>query len=206
MRTRDAESVLVTGASGFIGQHLVRRLIERGDRVSCLVRATSRIDELRSSGAQLIVGDATDRAGIERALAESQASVVFHLAGSGEGGADGRFRTRERWRRRIRRGCLCRPRRAAGVDRGVLAGRGGALRRRPTSRGRRFAGTRFRLRSQQTGGRAGRGQVCRRQCRSLSCVRRSSSAPATEACWKCSGRSRDGAFTSCPAGASDDSR
>ena len=73
--------MLVTGASGFIGRHLVRRLIERGDRVSCLVRATSRIDELRSSGAQPIVGDATDRAGIERALAESQAVVVFHLAG-----------------------------------------------------------------------------------------------------------------------------
>jgi len=81
MKTRDAESVLVTGASGFIGQHLVRRLIERGDRVSCLVRATSRIDELRSSGAQLIVGDVTDRAGIGRALAESRADVVFHLAG-----------------------------------------------------------------------------------------------------------------------------
>lgn len=81
METRDAESVLVTGASGFIGQHLVRRLIKRGDRVSCLVRATSRIDELRSSGARLIVADATDRAGIERALAESEANVVFHLAG-----------------------------------------------------------------------------------------------------------------------------
>src|SRR4030067_2961892 len=81
MKTRDAESVLVTGASGFIGQHLVRRRIERGDRVSCLGRAASRIDVLRSSGAQLIVVDATDRAGMERALAESQAYVVFHLAG-----------------------------------------------------------------------------------------------------------------------------
>jgi len=45
------------------------------------VRATSRVDDLRSSGAQLIVGDVTDRAGMERALAESRAGVVFHLAG-----------------------------------------------------------------------------------------------------------------------------
>jgi nucleoside-diphosphate-sugar epimerase len=79
--TRDPASVLVTGASGFIGRHLVRRLVERGDRVSCLVRATSHIDELRSSGVQFIVGDATDRTGINRALAQSQAGVVFHLAG-----------------------------------------------------------------------------------------------------------------------------
>ena len=81
MKIRDAESVLVTGASGFIGQHLVRRLIERGDRVSCLVRATSRIDELRSAGAQLITGEVTDGGDIGSALAESQADVVFHLAG-----------------------------------------------------------------------------------------------------------------------------
>ena len=58
MKIREAESVLVTGASGFIGQHLVRRLIERGDRVSCLVRATSRFDELRPTGARLITGRA----------------------------------------------------------------------------------------------------------------------------------------------------
>jgi dihydroflavonol-4-reductase len=81
MTNRVPQSVLVTGASGFIGQHLVRRLIERGDRVSCLVRAASRVDELKSVGAGLFIGDVTDRAGIERALAVSQAGIVFHLAG-----------------------------------------------------------------------------------------------------------------------------
>ena len=81
MNTREKSPVLVTGASGFIGRHLVFRLIERGARVSCLVRAASPADELRSAGARLIVGEATDRASMDRALAESQASVVYHLAG-----------------------------------------------------------------------------------------------------------------------------
>ena len=81
MKAIPTQPVLVTGASGFIGRHLVRRMIERGCRVSCLVRATSRIDELRLMGAQLVTGDLTDRAGIERALEASQAGVVFHLAG-----------------------------------------------------------------------------------------------------------------------------
>ena len=81
MNNRVPQSVLVTGASGFIGRHLVRRLMERGDRVFCLVRATSRIDQLWSAGAHLITGDVTDQGGIERALAMSQADIVFHLAG-----------------------------------------------------------------------------------------------------------------------------
>jgi nucleoside-diphosphate-sugar epimerase len=75
------QSVLVTGGSGFIGSHLVRRLTERGCQVSCLVRATSRVEELRATGARLIVCDIADRAGIARAIAAANARVVFHLAG-----------------------------------------------------------------------------------------------------------------------------
>ncbi len=75
------QPVLVTGASGFIGARLARRLIEGHCRVSCLVRANSRIDELRTTNAQLLTGDVTDRGSVERALATSQARTVFHLAG-----------------------------------------------------------------------------------------------------------------------------
>jgi len=75
------QTVLVTGASGFIGAHLVRRLVERGSRVACLVRATSRVDALRAAGAELHVCDVDDRAGVSRVLAASQVGVVFHVAG-----------------------------------------------------------------------------------------------------------------------------
>jgi nucleoside-diphosphate-sugar epimerase len=75
------QAVLVTGGSGFIGGHLVRRLTGRGCQVSCLVRATSRVDELREAGARLIVCDIADREGIAAAIAASNARVVFHLAG-----------------------------------------------------------------------------------------------------------------------------
>ncbi len=44
------QSVLVTGASGFIGGHLVRRLTARGCHVSCLVRATSRVERTAGGG------------------------------------------------------------------------------------------------------------------------------------------------------------
>ena len=81
MKAGAPQPVLVTGASGFIGRHLVQRMIERGCRVSCLVRATSRIDGLRSAGVQLITGDVTDRVGMGRALEVSQAGIVLHLAG-----------------------------------------------------------------------------------------------------------------------------
>ena len=76
-----SQSVLVTGASGFIGGHLVRRLTARGCRVSCVVRAASLVDELQLAGAELVACDIADRNGLARAIAASNARVVFHLAG-----------------------------------------------------------------------------------------------------------------------------
>ncbi len=77
----DAKPILVTGATGFIGNRLARRLIEQGHRVSCLVRADSRTEELRAAGAQLVCGDATEAASVQKAVDESRAGTVFHVAG-----------------------------------------------------------------------------------------------------------------------------
>ena len=73
--------ILVTGASGFIGGRVVRRLVAIHSNVSCLVRASSRIDALKGLEVQLIAGDVTDQAHVEAALDQSQAAIVLHLAG-----------------------------------------------------------------------------------------------------------------------------
>jgi dihydroflavonol-4-reductase len=71
--------VLVTGASGFIGTHLVAALAARGDEVTCLVRLTSRVDALRELGVRLAFGDVSDRNSLSAAVAGQ--SIVYHVAG-----------------------------------------------------------------------------------------------------------------------------
>ncbi|NLF07179.1 MAG: NAD-dependent epimerase/dehydratase family protein, partial [Pirellulaceae bacterium] len=71
--------VLVTGASGFVGTHLVEALAERGDEVTCLVRKSSRLGTLRRLKFQLVYGDVTDRDSLAPAVAGRQ--IVYHIAG-----------------------------------------------------------------------------------------------------------------------------
>jgi CDP-glucose 4,6-dehydratase len=74
----------VTGATGLLGGHLTRALLERGAQVVCLVRdwvPQSRLmrDGLIERVAQ-VRGDVRDRAALERILAEYEIDTVFHLA------------------------------------------------------------------------------------------------------------------------------
>lgn len=72
--------ILVTGASGFIGLALVRRLLARGDRVRAFVRSTSPIAALRRAGAELAPGELESGASLAAALEGCEA--VVHLAGA----------------------------------------------------------------------------------------------------------------------------
>ena len=62
-----ADTCLVTGASGFVGGHLVERLLDDGHRVRCLVRTTSDVSLLERVGAELAYGDLTDAGSVSRA-------------------------------------------------------------------------------------------------------------------------------------------
>lgn len=68
--------VLVTGASGFVGAHLMRQLEQQGLEAVGMVRMRS-----QSPGTRAVVGDLADAASLTGALRHVQPTHVFHLAG-----------------------------------------------------------------------------------------------------------------------------
>jgi dihydroflavonol-4-reductase len=72
-------TVLVTGASGLIGSHVTRLLVERGDHVRATVRARSKLDNLAGLDVEHVTGDILDRRAVRRALKD--VDRVFHIAG-----------------------------------------------------------------------------------------------------------------------------
>ncbi len=71
-------TVLVTGATGFIGTHLVRKLVADGYTVRALVRPSSQVSALESIGVERVYGDLSDRAAMEQAVRDCR--TVYHLA------------------------------------------------------------------------------------------------------------------------------
>ena len=71
--------VFVTGGAGFIGLAVVRRLVERGDRVMAVVRDPDRATELTDLGVETRAGDLTRTAAIVDAMRGTDAAI--HIAG-----------------------------------------------------------------------------------------------------------------------------
>jgi dihydroflavonol-4-reductase len=69
---------LVTGATGFVGSAVARALVGSGWKVRALVRAGSDRGNLQGLPLEIAAGDLTDRASLDRALADCTA--VFHVA------------------------------------------------------------------------------------------------------------------------------
>ncbi len=106
---------LVTGATGLVGSHVTRLLVERGDRVRVTVRAGSRVEQLDGLELEQVRADVLDRASVRRAL--RGVTRVFHVAGltSLRGGADTLFRINVDGTRIVLEEAL-----RAGVERAVL--------------------------------------------------------------------------------------
>ena len=75
--------ILLTGATGYIGGRLLRRLEEGGRSVRCLVRRSSRLGAV-GSDTEVIEGDCLDEASLDRALAGVHCAyyLVHSMAGT----------------------------------------------------------------------------------------------------------------------------
>jgi len=71
--------VIVTGANGFLGSWVTKKLIEDGHAVSVLVRKNSDLTELKNLNCQYLYGDVTDADSLQTAFKNTE--YVFHLAG-----------------------------------------------------------------------------------------------------------------------------
>ena len=71
-------TTLVTGASGFLGSHVARQLVARGENVRVLLRASSNNRAIADLPLEYVTGDLRDAASLARALAG--ATRVFHVA------------------------------------------------------------------------------------------------------------------------------
>jgi predicted dehydrogenase/nucleoside-diphosphate-sugar epimerase len=77
--------VLVTGASGFIGRNLVRRLLREGERVRVFVRREPPSEWMNDSNVEICLGDLGDPEAVDRAI--GGADVVYHVGGTMRGGS-----------------------------------------------------------------------------------------------------------------------
>jgi len=68
----------VTGGTGFLGKNLIQYLLSQGHSIRALVRKTSKTDDLKSLGVDLVYGDVTDQNTIRETVRGSD--WVFHTA------------------------------------------------------------------------------------------------------------------------------
>lgn len=70
---------LVTGSTGFIGSHLVEKLLARGYSVRCLIRSSTKLEYINDLNVELVNGDFADPEKLRDAVAG--VDHVYHIAG-----------------------------------------------------------------------------------------------------------------------------
>lgn len=71
--------VLITGATGLLGGHLLHALQQRGEQIRALVLPAENADTLLAQGVEVVRGDVTDASTLAPAVKDTK--IIFHLAG-----------------------------------------------------------------------------------------------------------------------------
>ncbi|MDH4163104.1 MAG: complex I NDUFA9 subunit family protein [Nitrospirota bacterium] len=83
--------ILVTGATGFVGRHLVKRLRQDGFAVRAVVRTPAKASWLKDLGVEVVPGDISDQTSLEAAV--QGCDKVIHLVGIIQEGRGFTFRS-----------------------------------------------------------------------------------------------------------------
>ena len=75
------ERVLITGASGFVGYHLINEALKNNLQVYAAIRKGSDIDHLKDFDIQYTYPDFDDPASLKNELKENQYHYIIHAAG-----------------------------------------------------------------------------------------------------------------------------
>jgi UDP-glucose 4-epimerase len=76
-----SESVLITGASGFLGYHLVKAALEKNLDVYAAVRKNSQIDHLKDLPVKYVFLNYEDEEVLGKVLADNRINYIIHAAG-----------------------------------------------------------------------------------------------------------------------------
>ena len=71
--------VLITGATGLLGGHLLQELQQRGEQIRVLVLPVENAEKLIAQGVEVVRGDVTDASTLAPAVRDIE--IIFHLAG-----------------------------------------------------------------------------------------------------------------------------
>jgi len=75
-------AVMVTGGAGYIGSHMVWKLLDQGEEVVVVDRLSTGFDWAVPAEAELVVGDIADQDLIEATMKRRKVDAVIHFAGS----------------------------------------------------------------------------------------------------------------------------
>ena len=78
------QKILVTGAAGFVGSHLTRRLVKEGYDVNIIIRSSTDLQRIKDILPNLncYTGDLSDFSGLSNIVKKIEPMGVFHLAAS----------------------------------------------------------------------------------------------------------------------------
>ena len=86
MKTNNDQLLLVTGATGLVGSHVIERACQRGLRTRVILRPGSNSQLLDESNVEQVIGDVTDPDSLRRAT-EGVTCIIHCAAKVGDWGA-----------------------------------------------------------------------------------------------------------------------